>query len=260
MMFPIRDENPQLQIPYVTYALIALNVIAWLALQGIGVEPALSASVCQYGLIPADLTGTAVNASEAFCKVDGSPDWHTTLTSIFMHGSWMHLLGNMWFLWIFGNNVEDAMGPIRFILFYLLCGMAASAAQVLADLHSPIPMVGASGAIGGVMGAYIVLYPKVHVHMLLFLVVFVRTFAIPAIAMLGYWIVVQIFGAVSSMGTSGGGVAFWAHIGGFVAGMLLIFLFKDEGLLAKHPFRGWNQNQHPDDAWKPVRNSGGPWS
>jgi len=261
MMFPIRDENPQLEIPYVTYALIALNVIAWLALQQTGIEPALSASVCQYGLIPADITGRAVSAASGFCPgIDGNPDWHTALTSIFMHGSWMHLLGNMWFLWIFGNNVEDAMGSVRFVLFYLFCGLAASAAQVLADLTSPIPMVGASGAIGGVMGAYIVLYPKVHVHMLLFLVVFVRTFAIPAIAMLGYWIVVQIFGAVSSMGASGGGVAFWAHIGGFIAGMLLIFVFKDERLLAKHPYRGWNQKEHPDDAWKSVGKKGGTWN
>jgi len=107
MMFPIRDENPQLQIPYVTYALIALNVIAWLALQGVGVEPTLSASVCQYGLIPADLMGNTVSSASDFCDIDGKPDWHTTLTSIFMHGSWMHLLGNMWFLWIFGNNVEE---------------------------------------------------------------------------------------------------------------------------------------------------------
>ena len=260
MMFPIRDENPQLQVPFITYSLIAVNVIAWLALQRTGIEPALSASVCQYGLIPADLTGTVSPGLSTVCSVDGQPDWHTVITSMFMHGSWMHLLGNMWFLWIFGNNVEDAMGPILFTFFYLLSGLAASAAQVLADLHSTIPMVGASGAIGGVMGAYIVLYPKVHVHMLLFLVVFVRTFAIPAIAMLGYWIVVQIFGAVSSMGASGGGVAFWAHIGGFIAGMLLIFLFKDESMLAKHPFRGWKQNKHPDTAWKSVSNKGGTWN
>ena len=259
MMFPIRDENPQLQIPYVTYTLIALNVLAWLALQGAGVEPSLSASVCSYGLIPADLTGAEINASAAFCTIDGNPDWLTMLSSIFMHGSWMHLLGNMWFLWIFGNNVEDAMGPFRFVVFYLLSGFAASAAQILADVNSPIPMVGASGAIGGVMGAYIVLYPKVHVHMFLFLVVFVRTFAIPAIAMLGYWIVVQIFGAVSSMDASGGGVAFWAHIGGFVAGMALIFVFKDEALLARHPYRGWQQKEHPDSAWKPVSNNRGTW-
>jgi membrane associated rhomboid family serine protease len=260
MMFPIRDENPQLQIPYVTYTLIALNVIAWLGLQGFGVEPTLSASVCQFGLIPADMTGSVSTGGNGFCPIDGQPDWHTALTSIFMHGSWMHLLGNMWFLWIFGNNVEDAMGPTRFTVFYLLSGLAASAAQVVADLQSPIPMVGASGAIGGVMGAYIVLYPKVHVHMLLFLVVFIRTFAIPAIAMLGYWIVVQVFGAVSSMGTSGGGVAFWAHIGGFIAGMLLIFIFKDEALLAKHPYRGWNQKDHPDDAWKTVSGRRGKWN
>ena len=176
MMFPIRDENPQLQVPFITYSLIAVNVIAWLALQRTGIEPALSASVCQYGLIPADLTGTVSPGLSTVCSVDGQPDWHTVITSMFMHGSWMHLLGNMWFLWIFGNNVEDSMGPVRFAIFYLLSGLAASFAQVVADTGSVIPMVGASGAIGGVMGAYIVLYPRVHVHM--FVLIIFRSFAV----------------------------------------------------------------------------------
>lgn len=255
MMFPIRDENPQINIPYVTYTFIALNVLAWLALQGMGVEPALTQSVCQFGLIPADLLSQELTSRRIMCTIDGQPDWHTLISSIFMHGSWMHLIGNMWFLWIFGNNVEDSMGSLRFFVFYLLSGIAASAAQIIADTGSAVPMVGASGAIGGVMGAYIVLYPKVHVHMFFLF----RTFAIPAILMLGYWIVMQLVGGFSSIGSTGGGVAFWAHVGGFVAGMALILFFKDEKLLALHPYRGWKQQDHQDQVWRKVPTRTGSW-
>lgn len=254
-MFPIRDENPQINVPYVTYAFIALNVVAWVALQGMGLEPALSHSICQFGLIPADLTAQEFVRSRPICSIDGNPDWYTLISSVFMHGSWMHLLGNMWFLWIFGNNVEDAMGSARFAVFYLLSGLAATATQLVADTGSVVPMVGASGAIGGVMGAYIVLYPKVHVHMFFLF----RTFAIPAIVMLGYWIAVQLFGGFSSMGSTGGGVAFWAHVGGFLAGMLLILFFKDEELLARHPYRGWKQSAHRESAWRKVPTREGGW-
>jgi membrane associated rhomboid family serine protease len=254
-MFPIRDENPQINIPYVTYAFIALNVFAWLVLQGMGVEPALTQSVCQYGLIPADLTGQELSRTRTMCTIDGQADWYTLISSIFSHGSWMHLIGNMWFLWIFGNNVEDAMGSGRFFVFYMLCGIAASFAQIAADTTSAVPMVGASGAIGGVMGAYIVLYPKVHVHMFFLF----RTFAIPAILMLGYWIIMQLVGGFNSIGSSNGGVAFWAHIGGFIAGMGFIFLFKDEKLLSLHPYRGWNQTAHQDRVWQKVPTKKGSW-
>jgi len=248
MMFPIRDENPQINVPYVTYAFIALNALAWLGLQGMGAEPALSHSICQFGLIPADLTSQEFVSSRPLCVMDGNPDWYSLVSSVFMHGSWMHLIGNMWFLWIFGNNVEDSMGSVRFAIFYLLCGIAASVAQLFSDTGSVVPMVGASGAIGGVMGAYIVLYPRVHVHMFFLF----RTFAIPAIVMIGYWIVMQLMGGFSSIGATGGGVAFWAHAGGFLAGMLLILVFKDEALLARHPFRGWKQTVHRENAWQKV--------
>lgn len=258
-MFPIRDENPQLSVPLVTYALIALNIAVWVLLQGLGQEPALSASICQFGLIPADLSGNFLNTAEAYCRIDGQASGITVLSSMFMHGGWMHLIGNMWFLYIFGNNVEDSMGSLRFLVFYLLCGAAAAAAQYGFNAASPVPMVGASGAIGGVMGAYIVLYPRVHVHMLLFLGFFVTTFAIPAFGMLGYWMVVQLIGGFNSIGASGGGTAFWAHIGGFVAGMALIFVFKNEALLAQHPYRGWQQKDHPDRAWRKVSQSKGRW-
>ena len=255
MIFPIRDENPQINTPYVTYALIALNVLAWLGLQGLGAEPILSNSICQFGLIPADLTSKEFVNSMPVCAIDGNPDWYTLISSVFMHGGWMHLIGNMWFLWIFGNNVEDSMGSVRFLLFYLICGVIASTAQIVADTGSVIPMVGASGAIGGVMGAYIVLYPKVHVHMFFLF----RTFAIPAILMLGYWILTQLIGGFSSLGSTGGGVAFWAHAGGFLGGMALILVFKDEALLARHPYRGWKQSMHKENTWQKVTTKNAAW-
>lgn len=236
-MFPIRDDNPQINTPYMTYALIGLNIIAWFMLQGYGMGPTLNASVCEFGLIPADIFGHVPN-TEVMCP-NGSLGWLGVFSGMFMHGSWMHIIGNMWFLWVFGDNVEDAMGSINFLIFYLLTGACAAAAQIMADPSSTIPMVGASGAIGGVMGAYIMLYPKVKVHMLVILVVIFTRFKVPAVAMLGYWILVQVIGGFNSIGAQGGGVAFWAHVGGFVAGAVLVFFFKDDELLDKHPYHGW---------------------
>lgn len=241
-MFPIKDDNPQIHIPYVTYIIIALNALAWFILQGMGSHGTLEQSVCQYGLIPADLFGAiSFEAREWICPANSGVGWTGLLSSMFMHGSWMHILGNMWFLWVFGGNVEDAMGSRRFALFYLACGLCAAAAQVLADTHSLVPMVGASGAIGGVMGAYIMLYPRVKVHLLVFLFVFITTFRVPAVLMLAYWILVQLVGGFASLGSTGGGVAFWAHIGGFVAGAVLVWGFKDDELLAQHPCYGWRK-------------------
>jgi membrane associated rhomboid family serine protease len=186
------------------------------------------------------------------CVLGDSGSWHTAVTSMFMHGGWMHIVGNMWFLWIFGNNVEDAMGPWRFVVFYLLCGLAAAAIQVAADPTSTIPMVGASGAIGGVMGAYILLYPRVHVHMLLILVIYVTTIAVPAYLMLGYWFLIQLLSGVANHGAGGGGVAFWAHVGGFIAGGLLVLLFRDKALLDRHPYHGWRQKRSPTSNWHRI--------
>lgn len=256
-MFPIRDDNPQILTPYATITIVALNVAAWIFLQGMGAESQLMGSVCRFGLIPGELlqlvpAGTRFPIGEGtVCVLGDSGSWHTTITSMFMHGGWMHIIGNMWFLWIFGNNVEDAMGPVRFIVFYLLCGLAAAAFQVMADPASTIPMVGASGAIGGVMGAYILLYPRVHVHMLIILVIYVTTIAVPAYLMLGYWFLVQVLSGVANVGAGGGGVAFWAHVGGFVAGGVLIFLFRDKALLDRHPYHGWRKRS-PTRNWHRV--------
>jgi membrane associated rhomboid family serine protease len=171
---------------------------------------------------------------------------------MFMHGGWMHLIGNMWFLWIFGNNVEDSMGHARFLIFYLLCGAAAAAAQTLTDPDSIIPMVGASGAIGGVMGAYVLLYPRVNVHMLIFLGFYATTIAVPAVFMLGYWFVLQLISGAASIGAEGGGVAFWAHVGGFVAGAVLVLVFRDPRLLERHPYHGL-QRGSPTRSWRRTR-------
>ena len=240
-MFPIRDDNPQISQPIATYTIIGLNIFSWFFLQGTGSTETLNASICQYGLIPHDLF------AEASGGVHGCPTsqgWLGLFSSMFMHGGWMHIIGNMWFLWVFGGNVEDSMGPIRFIIFYLICGFCAAAAQIITNLDSDIPMVGASGAIGGVMGAYIMLFPKVKVHIFVFILIF----KVPAFAMLGYWAVIQLMGGLTSSG-SGGGVAFWAHVGGFVAGAALVPLFKDQELLLNHPYHGWKETEDVANIW-----------
>ncbi|MDX1562416.1 MAG: rhomboid family intramembrane serine protease [Gammaproteobacteria bacterium] len=257
-MFPIRDDNPHFNTPYATYAIIAVNVLVWAFVQGFGATLPLVRSLCVLGLIPAQLlavapTGTTIPLGPGLeCVLTDGPAWYTVFSSMFMHGGWLHIIGNMWFLWIFGNNVEDAMGSVRFVLFYLLCGVAAAASQIASDPASVIPMVGASGAIGGVMGAYIVLYPRVHVHLLVFLGFFVTTFAVPAVFMLAYWFVYQIVSGVWSLGAQGGGVAFWAHAGGFAAGMVLVWLFRDKRLLLRHPYHGWRQPRSPHRSWRRI--------
>jgi len=263
-MIPIRDDNPSVLTPYTTIAIIILNGISWFLLQGLGTEPALSSSVCRFALVPGDLLGTMAPGSNfpvgpgAICQTGTSPAWFTLLSSMFMHGSWLHLLGNMWFLWIFGNNVEDAMGHGRFILFYLLCGLAAAALQLMFTSNPEIPMVGASGAIGGVMGAYILLYPRVQVHMLVILGFFVTTIAVPAVLMLGYWFLIQLLGGFTSVTSQGGGVAFWAHIGGFAAGAGLIYAFRNPRLVNRHPYHGW-KNSSPHHNWQRVSRRKGRW-
>ncbi len=239
-MFPYRDDNPTLRTPIVTFAIIALNVAVWVLVEGMGAEPALSSAVCQLGLIPGEFlhllpSGTAVPiGQDAHCVLGYGEAWYTPLTSMFLHGSWFHLIGNMWFLWLFGNNVEDSTGRGRYLVFYILCGLAAAAAQTLFAPTSPVPMVGASGAISGVMGAYVLLYPRVRVHMIVVLVIFITRIAVPAYLMLGYWFLLQLMGGAAALGSDRGGVAFWAHVGGFIAGALLVVPFRDPELVARH--------------------------
>ena len=237
-MFPYKDENPTLRTPVITFLLIAANVLAWLLIQGMGSEPTLSASVCELGLIPGELLarlapGTPVEMGGFACVTEARQSWTALLTSMFLHGGWFHLLGNMWFLWVFGNNIEDSMGPVRFLAFYLLTGVAAALTQAAVNPASAVPMVGASGAISGVMGGYIVLYPRVRVHMLIFLGFFITRIVVPAYLMLGYWFVLQLIGGLPTLAREGGGVAFWAHAGGFAAGMLLVFPFRSRRLMAE---------------------------
>ena len=245
-MFPYHDENETQRTPYVTLALIAANVLTWVLLQGAGTAPALARSVCELGLIPGELTG-ALPPGASFpmgegvtCLTDPGRQVSNVLSSMFLHGSWMHLLGNMWFLWLFGNNIEDSMTRPRFIAFYLLAGLAAALAQVFADPASRVPMVGASGAISGVMGAYLVLFPRVRVFTMVPLGFFLTSIALPAWGMLIYWMALQILGGITSIaGGAQGGVAFWAHLGGFVAGVVLVKLFERRDRLADHRAHHW---------------------
>jgi membrane associated rhomboid family serine protease len=225
-MFPLRDHNPPRHPPIATMGVIAANGLAWALIQGLGSDPALARSVCTLGLVPGELLGllqpgTSVEIGPGVrCVIEGQASWWTPLTSMFMHGGWFHILGNMWFLWVFGDNVEEAFGHVRYVLFYLTCGLAAAAAQVLADPTSAVPMVGASGAIGGVMGAYALLYPRARVDLLLIFGFLVRVVPVPAVFMLGYWFLLQLLSGALA-GAQGGGVAVWAHVGGFLAGILL---------------------------------------
>jgi len=205
--------------------------------QQAGAGEGFLSTLCTFGAIPADITGGLTTGSviklapEVACTVGGL-GWVTILTSMFMHGSWMHLIGNMWFMWVFGNNIEDSMGHVRFVIFYLLCGALASVAHVVTDPGSVVPTVGASGAISGIMGAYLVLYPRVRVHTLFFFFIIIRVIPLPAWVLLVQWMVIQVWYGVSTYGAEGGGVAFWAHIGGFLAGVALIKLFQRPQLVA----------------------------
>lgn len=235
-MFPLRDENPTELTPILTVALIIVNVAVWFYIQGAGFsESLLVESVCRYGMIPAELTGRAIGGAAielapGYVCHFGEVALHTLFTTMFLHGSWLHLLSNMWFLWLFGNNVEDSMGHLRFIAFYLLTGLAASGAHILSSPGSPIPTVGASGAISGVMGAYLVLYPRVRIDTLFIFFFFIRIIPVSAWFVLLLWFALQLMTGALAPATTGG-VAVWAHVGGFVAGAILVKLFENPTLV-----------------------------
>ncbi len=208
-MIPLRDVIPSRTTPYVTVGIIVLNALAWFY------ELSLPANVLPrfvqvYGVVPADF------------------HLATLVTSMFLHGGWMHVVGNMWYLWIFGDNVEDRLGHGRFIAFYLLCGFAAAFGHIALNGGSMLPTIGASGAIAGVMGAYFVLYPQSRVLTLIPIFFYIEIIELPAIFLLGFWFLMQLFsaGAISANVSSGGGVAFAAHVAGFLTGMVAVFLFR----------------------------------
>jgi membrane associated rhomboid family serine protease len=220
-MFPLKDDNPTTITPVVTWMLIAINVMVFL--YQVSLEPRASQLlVYQYGAIPAVVAG----GQRLPARLATIPPILSIFTSMFLHGGWMHLIGNMWFLWIFGNNIEEAMGGLRYLVFYLLCGFLASWSHILSNTGSILPSIGASGAIAGVLGAYIMLYPRARVWTLIFLGFFMRLLYIPAGVMLGYWFLLQVLNGGMAGRQNAGGVAFWAHIGGFVAGVLFVGLFK----------------------------------
>lgn len=229
-MFPIHDENPIDIVPVVTYAtlIICVAVFFWQVTQS---PQAQQVIVYALGVIPAVLLG----GNELAAEINWVAPGVTVFTSMFLHGGWMHLIGNMLYLWVFGNNVEAAMGQVRFVVFYLLCGVAAVFAQALPDVSSEVPMIGASGAISGVLGAYMLLYPRARVTVIIPIFIIIQTVRVPALLVLGIWFLMQLFSSVMSTG-SGGGVAFGAHIGGFVAGMLFIALFKKPEYSLQIPF------------------------
>jgi membrane associated rhomboid family serine protease len=209
-MIPLRDVIPSRTTPYITITIIVLNALAWfyeLTLPSRVLPLFLQA----YGVVPASFQASSL------------------VTSMFLHGSWSHVLGNMWYLWIFGDNVEDRVGHGRFIIFYLLCGFAAALGQTLMDPNSRLPMIGASGAIAGTMGAYFVLYPRSRVLTLVTLVIFWEVIEVPATVLLGFWFLMQLFsaGAIAvTANSAGGGVAFMAHVAGFLCGIAGIFVFR----------------------------------
>jgi membrane associated rhomboid family serine protease len=252
VLIPLRDSNPTRHFPIVTVVIIALNVLVFAYEitrptatlpsypEGIPVQVSgFDEVTAEWGFVPCEVQDTCDHENVTVLPAAGRSDvgyqvqvpdhpvWQTVFTAMFLHGGWLHIAGNMLFLWIFGNNVEDSMGRPRFVVFYLLCGVLATLTQWLTDVGSNVPNIGASGAIAGVLGGYLLLYPRAKVTTLLFLVVFFTWLQIPAWVVLGFWFVLQL--ADSSVGgAGGGGVAYFAHVGGFVAGLALIRVFAKQ--------------------------------
>ncbi|MDA0746688.1 MAG: rhomboid family intramembrane serine protease [bacterium] len=216
MLLPIKDDNPTRRLPVVTVAILLANVVVFFYSFFLG-SNGFDAFTLRLGVIPFEIT----HAVDAISPTP-IPLYLTLITSMFMHGGWMHLGGNMLYLWIFGKNVEDALGRFRFLLFYLFCGVVATLAHVVSDPGSTVPLVGASGAIAGILGAYLAAFPGTRVHVLVFLFIFIQVIRIPAVLVLGVWFVIQLFSASAEAAGTGGGVAWYAHIAGFVVGYMLM--------------------------------------
>jgi membrane associated rhomboid family serine protease len=234
-VFPLKDDIPSRSFPFVTIGIIGLNALAFLyqLSLAVGGPGAAHEFIMEFALVPCRLTGACRDAAV------GLPSPYLTIfTSMFLHGGLLHIGGNMLYLWIFGDNIEDTLGHLRFVLFYLLSGVAAALTQTVVSASSEIPMIGASGAVSGVLGAYLILFPHARILTLLIIGFFVRLVYIPAIVVLGFWAVIQFLNGFLTLGFAtggepGGGVAFWAHVGGFVAGMVLIFAVRPRGDLRR---------------------------
>ena len=220
-MIPLRDKNPTQRFPFMTILLIAMNILIFMYELTLG--PNLEIFTAQYGIIPLQISNVLQEGTVNLLVL------LTLVSSLFLHGGWLHLGGNMLYLWVFGDNVEDKLGHFRFLFFYIICGIAASALHIYLDPQSSVPTIGASGAISGVLGAYLLLFPKAKVVTLIPIFIFIQIAELPAFIILGFWFVLQFFNGVLSLGyaTAGmGGVAWWAHIGGFAAGLILVFPFR----------------------------------
>ncbi len=247
MLLPLKDRNPTERTPVVTIALIAINVVIFLYELMLGRE--LNGFIASYGVIPYELT----HFTDLVGRVQGSPIIHadgppfiplTLITSMFLHGGFMHLIGNMLYLWIFGNNIEDILGPLKFLFFYIVCGLAASIGHIALHPNALIPTIGASGAVAGVLGAYLLAYPRARVLTLVFVVIFVQLIELPAALVLVFWFVIQFFQGFASIASGAtGGVAWFAHIGGFIAGLLLIKMMAPARLAMLKAARQWQGQQ-----------------
>tara|TARA_B110000196_G_scaffold63640_1_gene53362 strand:+ start:1128 stop:1778 length:651 start_codon:yes stop_codon:yes gene_type:complete len=212
MFFPYKDDNPRVLFPFVTFGIITLNVLIFIGQFWIsGNDPAIGKSlVYMYGFVPAEFNPL------------------TIFTSMFMHGGFAHIIGNMWFLYIFGDNVESILGHVKYFIFYLACGIGAALAQFFVEPASQVPMIGASGAVAGVLGAYMIRFPKARVHVLAVIIIFITTFVVPAQIVLGLWFLMQLSGGLGSLGVdTTGGVAWFAHIGGFIIGITSLKYFQN---------------------------------
>lgn len=240
-MFPLRDHNPSERRPVVTYGLLAANTLVFLFMLPLYGSSAASEIFVSYGMIPA--------------RLSQGVELETLITSMFLHGGFMHFAGNMLFLWIFGDNLEDMLGHVKFLLFYLATGIAAALLQYMTDPSSAVPMIGASGAIAGVMGGYLLLFPKARVDVLFIIVIIIRVIPIPAWAALLVWFGLQLFNGVASFGAEGGGVAHWAHAGGFIAGFAIVLPLW----LRLGAQRFWERTDghpdHPEAKYKLTRSS-----
>ncbi|GIS71264.1 MAG: rhomboid family intramembrane serine protease [Candidatus Neomarinimicrobiota bacterium] len=209
MFFPYKDDNPRILFPFVTYTIIGINSLVF---------------IYQYFILPPDLLGPIIST---YALTPANPSVFTVFTSMFMHGGLMHIIFNMWFLWIFGDNIESVLGHKRFVLFYLLCGVGAALLQIQINTGSQIPMVGASGAIAGVLGAYLFRFPRATVHVLVILIIFITFIRVPAMVVIGFWFLSNLTAGLGTLGIEEtGGTAWFAHLGGFVSGVVLNQIFK----------------------------------